>query len=62
MRQHTGPIGLLGVRQECPICKNRNLVWDHSSDVSSCLNCGWDNREEATENRNKQVRNGEVPK
>ena len=57
-RDEIGKLGLYCA--PCPACGNQNLVWDCSSDITSCPQCGWANYVQTEGNYRRRFENGEV--
>lgn len=52
----TGAAGSPGI---CPQCGGIRLEWNAKTDVSSCLDCGWNNAEMAQINYKHRITNQE---
>lgn len=55
-----GPIGPLGAVGICPACVGIKIKWSQTTDISRCLECGWDDSDDVLQNNNKRKMLGEL--
>lgn len=59
-KAHGCPIGAMGPVFDCPQCGGQHIKWVADFDLSVCMDCGWDSREESVECLIALIRNREI--